>query len=248
MTVRPLGGRLPGQWGPAFPEEGALVTVREILGVVARRWYTSAFAFALVAVLVFLMLQDGGTYTTRTVIDFRWPGAARLDPLNGFADESVIGFAGLVAQKVNAGHDPDRYATDEAPLYGAGRREAEFVEVSFVGSQFASAYPNAAIEVHVIGRARESVEERRKALVDNVLQTSIRLQEAAGTSQLITQEVRPLSSQIDYVAPSRLSKISAFSAMTAAGAIAGVGLALLWEKTGLRLRRSSRHRGRAEAT
>ncbi|WP_461476556.1 hypothetical protein [Microbacterium sp. HJ5] len=194
------------------------------------------------------MLQDGGIYTTRTVVDFRWPGTARLDPLNGFADESVIAFAGLVAQKVNIGHEPDRYATDEAPLYGAGKREAEFVEVAFVGSQFASAYPDAAIEVHVIGRARESVEARQKALVDDVLQTAIRLQEEADAvpSHLITQEVRPLSTRIDYISPSWVSKISAFAAMAAAGAITGVGVALLWEKASLRLHRSNR-RGRVEA-
>ena len=121
------------------------MTVREILGVVARRWYTSALAFALAGVLAFLMLQDGGIYATRTVIDFRWPGTGRIDPLNGYVDESIIAFAGLVVHEVNAGREPDRYATEEAPLYGAGRREADFVEVAFVGNQFTSAYPNAAI-------------------------------------------------------------------------------------------------------
>lgn len=225
------------------------MTVREILGVVARRWYTSVFAVALAVLLTFLMLQDGGIYTTRTVVDFRWPGAARLDPLNGFADESVIAFAGLVAHKVNTGREPDRYATDEAPLYGAGRREGEFVEVSFVGSQFATNYPDAAIEVHVIGRERASVEERQQALVDDVLQTSIQLQEEEGAvpSHLITQEVRPLSAQIDYIAPSWVGKISAFGAMAAAGVIAGVGLALLWEKSAIHLHRRSRRRGRVGA-
>ena len=225
------------------------MTVREILGVVARRWYTCVFAFALAGLLAFLMLQDGGVYSTRTMVDFRWPGATRLDPLNGFADESVIGFAGLVAQRVNVGHEPDRYATDEAPLYGAGRREAEFVEVSFVGSQFASTYPDAAIEIHVIGRARESVEQRQKALVDDVLQTAVRLQEEEGavSSHLITQEVRPLSARIDHISPSWLSKISALAAMAAAGAIAGVGVALLWESTSLRLQRRNRRRRRVEA-
>lgn len=219
------------------------MTVSEILGVVARRWYTSAVALLLAGLCALTLAQSGGTYATRTVVEFRWPGAARIEPLNGFVDDSVIAFAGLVARQVNGGHEAQRYATDEAPLYGAGRREAEFVEATFVGSQFATAYPNASIEVQVIGRDADHVRERQAALVDQVLSTAVRLQTDAGAApnDLIVQEVRPLSAAIDYVAPSRLSQITAFSALAVAGAIVGVGVALLWERSSVRRRRGVTH-------
>ncbi|WP_298944423.1 hypothetical protein [uncultured Microbacterium sp.] len=215
------------------------MTVGEILSVVARRWYTSAVAIVLATLCTMAMVHDSGTYATRTVIEFRWPGASRIEPLNGFVDESVISFVGLVARQVNDGHEPQRYSTEEAPLYGAGRREADFVEAAFVGSQFTTAYPNAAIEVQVIGRDEDDVRVRQVALVDEVLRTAVQLQADAGAqrSDFIEQEVRPLSAAIDYITPSRLSQTTAFGAMVAAGVIVGVGSALLWERSTVRRRR-----------
>lgn len=215
------------------------MTVREIVGVVARRWYTSAVALGIAAVLTVLLLQDGGIYSTRTVVEFRWPGAARIAPDSGFVDESVIAFADLVASKVNGGHEPPHYSEDEAQLYGAGLREAEFVEMSYVGNQFVTDHPNAAIEVQVVGRTEESVIARRAALVDEVLATATLLQESAGTrrSQFISQSIQPLSWKIEYIAPSRATQLLAFGAMGVAAAIAGVGAALLAERAAQRHRR-----------
>lgn len=221
------------------------MTIRDILGVIASRWYTSLIAMLLAAGLTYLMLHDGGIYSTRTIVEFRWPGSARIAPVNGFVDDSMIAFAGAVAQRVNEGHTPDRYGTDEAPLYGAGRRESEFVDAAFVGSQFASAYPNAAVEVQVIGRTEADVKRRQHALVDEVLRAAVDLQDEAGATSThrVTQEVRPLSWQIDYIAPSRLGRFAAFGAMAAAGVICGVGSALLWERAAVRVRTRNNLRG-----
>lgn len=212
------------------------MTVREILGVVARRWYTSVVAIGLAAVLAILLLQDGGVYSTRTVIEFRWPGAARIAPESGFVDESVIAFADLVARKVNAGHEPEHYSEDVAPLYGAGLREAEFVDMSYVGNQFVTNHPNAAIEVHVVGRSDEGVSERRAALVAEVLQTATQLQRSERTraSQFISQSIQPLSLKIEHIAPSRTTQLAAFGAMGVAGVIVGVGTAVLWDRAARR--------------
>lgn len=212
------------------------MTVREILGVVARRWYTSIFFVSLAAVLALLMAQDGGIYSTRTVVEFRWPGAARIAPESGFRDESVIAFADLVARKVNGGHEPNHYSQEVAPLYGAGLREAEFVDTAYEGNQFVTNYPNASIEVQVVGRSEESVRERQEVLVDEVLRTATQLQQSMGAtrSQLISQAVQPLSVKIEYIAPSRASQIMAFGALVVAGLIVGVGSAMLWERVARR--------------
>lgn len=216
------------------------MTVREIFGVVARRWYTTAFCLVLTAVLAALMVQDGGIYSTRTVIEFRWPGAARIAPESGFRDESVIAFADLVARKVNGGHEPNHYSQEVAPLYGAGLREAEFVDTAYEGNQFITNYPNASIEVQIVGRTEESVRERQTVLVDEVLRTATQLQQSMGTvpSQLISQSVQPLSVKIEYIAPSRTNQIMAFGALVVAGLVAGTGAALLWERIARRRIRS----------
>ena len=208
------------------------MTVREILGVVARRWYTSVAALGLAALLAILLLQDGGIHSTRTVVEFRWPGAARIAPESGFVDESVIAFADLVARKVNGGREPKHYSEDEAPLYGAGLREADLVIMSYVGNQFVTDHPNAAIEVQVVGRSEESVSERRTALVEKVLATATRLQETAGTRepQFISQSVQPLSWKIEHISPSRVTQFVAFGAIGVAGVIVGVGAALVWDR------------------
>jgi hypothetical protein len=222
------------------------VTVREILGIVARRWYTTALAVGLAIVLAVLLLQDGGIYSTRTVVEFRWPGAARIAPESGFVDESVIAFADLVATKVNGGHEPTHYSQDDAPLYGAGRRDAEFVDTSYTGNQFVTSYPNAAIEVHVIGRSEAEVSERRSTLVNEVLTTALQMQQSMHTrsSQFIAQSIQPLSLRIEHIAPSRTTQVLAFGAMGIAGLIAGVGTALLWERGASPHASRSRERGK----
>ncbi|WP_194409706.1 hypothetical protein [Microbacterium cremeum] len=187
------------------------------------------------------------------MVEFRWPGAARIAPESGFVDESVIAFADLVARKVNGGHEPKHYSEEEAQLYGAGLREAELVFMSYVGNQFVTDHPNAAIEVRVVGRSEDSVNERRTALVEEVLATATRLQETVGTrkSQLISQSVQPLSWRIEHITPSRTTQFLAFGAIGVAGIIGGVGAALLWDRGAQRHRRRSRtgpERGPAHET
>ncbi|GAA5201496.1 hypothetical protein [Microbacterium jejuense] len=212
------------------------MTVRQILGVVARRWYTTVLALALAAILTTLFLQDGGTYSTRAVVEFRWPGAARTELDNGFTNDSVISFADMVALRVNQGREPERYSQDEAPLYGAGVRSAEVVGMSFSGNQWVTDHPIAAVTVQVIGRSQRQVVARQSELIDEVLRTADELQQEAGAP--VTDYVRPstdpLSTTIQYVAPTRTSVLAAFAGMAVAGLIAGVGAALVWDRAARR--------------
>ncbi|WP_347344569.1 hypothetical protein [Microbacterium sp.] len=215
------------------------MTVREILGVIARRWYTTVVALGLAAFLAWTLLQDGGIYSTRAVVDFRWPGAARIEPDNGFTNESVISFADMVARKVNDGHEPSHYSQDDAPLYGAGIRETELVGVAFSGNQWVTDNPVAAVTVQVVGRSAADVQSRRTALIDEVVQTAEALQAEVGASAVdhIIWEIEPLPTAIQYIEPTRVSRTAALAAMGVAGVIGGVGSALLWERVA-RYRRS----------
>ncbi|MFD4958810.1 hypothetical protein [Microbacterium sp. NPDC058389] len=213
------------------------MTVRQILGVVARRWYTTVVALALAAILTAMFLHDGGTYSTRAVVEFRWPGAARTELDNGFTNDSVISFADMVALRVNQGRAPERYSQDEAPLYGVGVRDAEVVGMSFSGNQWVTDHPVAAVTVQVIGRSQREVEVRQSALIDEVLRTADELQQEAGAPEadFVVPSIDPLSTTVQYIAPTRASTLAAFAAMTIAGLIAGVGAALVWD-------RAARHR------
>lgn len=218
------------------------MTVRQILGVVARRWYTTVVALALAAILTLMFLQDGGTYSTRAVVEFRWPGAARTELDNGFTNDSVISFADMVALRVNQGREPERYSQDEAPLYGAGVRSAEVVGMSFSGNQWVTDHPIAAVTVQVIGRSQRQVEARQSALIAEVLRTADELQQEAGAPRVdyVVPAIDPLSTTVQYIAPSRAGRLAAIAAMAIAGLIAGVGTALVWDRAARRRRGAGR--------
>ncbi|MEJ1921983.1 hypothetical protein [Microbacterium sp. KHB019] len=221
------------------------MTVREILHVVLRRWYTTVAALLLAALLTALFLQGSGVYSTRAVVEFRWPGAARIEADSGFENDSVISFADMVATRVNDGHEPFRYSQDEAPLYGAGIRDAAVVDLSFTGNQWVTDHPVAAITVSVVGRSEEQVRARQVALTDEVLKTADALQEEVSVSrpEYVVHALQPLSARIEHITPSRSSQITAFAAMLAAGVMGGVGAALMWERA--TLARMARRAGRA---
>ncbi|WP_313356192.1 hypothetical protein [Microbacterium sp.] len=209
------------------------MTIREVFLVALRRWYTTTAALLLAGVLTVLLLQDSGIYSTRTVVEFRWPGTARIEADSGYTNESVISFAGMVATKVNEGHQPPRYSQDAAPLYGAGIREAEVVDMTFSGNQWITDHPVAAVTVNVVGRSEEQVRSQQVDLTEAILQAADDLQQAADveSTQLVVHAVQPLSTRIEYIAPTRVTQLMAFAAMGCAALMTGVGAALLWDRT-----------------
>ncbi|TFD84572.1 hypothetical protein E3T61_19150 [Cryobacterium lactosi] len=193
------------------------MTFREILSAMLRRWYITILVLTAAAVATAVLANDGGTYTTKTVVSFTRPATSSLSPYNGTTDPSVIAFAGTVAQVVNDGRPPARYSESDAPYYGAGVRQGVLVELANSGSQWVSTFGRSDIELQIVGRSYDWVESQQRDLVDQVLAVADAEQAslAIPSADRIRAIVAPLTMRIEYVSPSRRGQAAAAAAMLA---------------------------------
>ncbi|TQJ30603.1 hypothetical protein [Microbacterium sp. SLBN-146] len=209
------------------------MTIRELLGVVLRRWYVVVIVVLCAALATFAFMRDGGSYTTRTLVTFMLPEKTIFAPGNGLDDASVIGFAGSVAQELNEGKAPRRYSEDGAPLYGAGAREQTLVTLANAGNQWVASYLRAEIEIQIVGRTEEEVTVRQAEMIDRALQVTDSQQDMLGIPEesRISASVVPLSLQVEHVAPNRMQQILAAAAMLAASVLVGFWLSVALDRT-----------------
>ncbi|WP_169583080.1 MULTISPECIES: hypothetical protein [Microbacterium] len=227
------------------------MTVREILIAMARRWYVVLALLAMALLLGMLLLRDGGVYSTRTVVSFMFPTSTSLSASNGTTDESLIAFAGAVAQEINNGRPAATYSEDAAPFYGAGVREGVLVSLPYSGNQWATDFSVAEVEIQVVGRSREWVEETQADLVAKVLRLAEERQDelAVPTDQRIEISVVPLTLAIERIVAGRVGTLAAFAALVAAALLVAGWVAARWESASALPRSSAARvtRGRVPA-
>jgi hypothetical protein len=197
---------------------------RDVLEAMTHRWYITLAAVTLAAFLVITLGRGGGTYSTRTVVTFTLPHTTDLTPQNGSGDPNLIAFAGAVAQQINDGKPAALYASDDAPLYGAGVRQGVLVGLPNDGSQWMASYSRAEIEIQVVGRTENWVAAKQRLLLDEVLRIAGQQQSSVSTpaDQRFTVAVMPVTSNIDHIIASRTSKLEAYvAALVAALLVSG---------------------------
>ena len=214
------------------------MTIREVLSAMGRRWYAPLGVLVVGVLLVAFFARDGGGYTTKTIVTFLLPAATSLSPSNGASDTSVITFARAVAAEVNNGNASTSYSSDDSPYYGAGIRQGVLLDVPNDGNQWYASYTRAEIDVQIVGRTREWVEQQQTAAVDGILASSRRLQEALGAkpSGFISVAVSPLTLAITRVSPTRGDQVEAIAAMLLAVVIVSAWTSVTVDR---RLRRRS---------
>ena len=209
------------------------MTVREILIAMTRRWYV---VVALIAVALFagaLLLRDGGVYSTRTIVSLTFPTSTSLSASNGATDESLIAFAGAVAQEINNGRPAATYSEDSAPFYGAGVREGVLVSLPYSGNQWATDFSIAEVEIQIVGRTREWVEATQSDLIAKVLSVAQARQDelAVPADQRIEMTVVPLTLAIEHIVPGRVGIVAAMAALFAASLLVATWVVVRWESS-----------------
>lgn len=228
------------------------MTLSDFLGLLGRRWYVLVAALLIAGAATVFFLRDGGLYTTRTLVEFTLPGTATIARYNGIDDSSVIAFAKSVATQVNAGDsDPQYYSHVDAPIYGAGLRQRVVVTLRDEGSQWISNIDSAVVEVQIVGRTEQWVVDEQNAAVTKIEAAARSIQELMNVPEesFISLHVEPLTTQIFYIEPSRLSQMAAFGAMGLAAFIVGSAAAWLIDRSaGVGVIGRKARRGRGGAT
>lgn len=203
------------------------MTFRDVLGSVLRRWYALTLVLAACAYLTYTREESSGSYVSDTAVTFTLPARSTLLPYSGTNDSSVIAFASAIADEINAGESAPQYATADAPFYGAGLRQGVSAGVPNYGGQHAVSYSAAVIEIKIVGRTPDWVEERQRAVLGEIDAAVRGQQSTTSRSDRISTTIEPLSRQIFHVTPSRSSQLMAFAAMGMAGLIAGSAIATM---------------------
>ncbi|QYH36953.1 hypothetical protein [Salinibacterium sp. M195] len=196
------------------------MTIREVGFAMLRRWYVLAAGLILAVVGGYLLNDNGGLYTSRTVVSFLLPDKSSLSLNSGLDDLSVIAFAGVVARGVSDGTAPTRYSTDDAPIYGAGLREGVLVSLPNAGNQWSTSYQRAELVLQIVGPSEQWVAREQSDVLTKIDQVSAELQSAvtAPDSRIKVSPVL-LTKQIFSVSPSRSAVIAAYSALLFAALI-----------------------------
>lgn len=214
------------------------MTIRELIVVMGRRWYVVVTVILVAAVGTAVFENSGGMYTTRTAVRFVLDEYATLLPDNGSRNENVISFAAMIATEVNGGRPPAGYARADAPFYGAGVREGVLIALPNTGGQWESSHSEADIEIQIVGPTRAWVQERQERLTAQVRDRARQLQDDmdAPRAERITTSVAPLTARIEYVAPTRSSRLAAYGAMAVAALLVAGWAAVSVDRAALRAR------------
>jgi hypothetical protein len=217
------------------------MTIREVGSAMLRRWYVVGAALILAVVGGYLLQDEGGLYTSRTVVPFLLPDKSSLSLNSGLDDLSVIAFAGVVARGVNDGSAPTRFSTDDAPFYGAGLRNGVLVSLPNTGNQWSTSYQRAELVVQIVGPSEQWVAQQQGDVLTRITQVSAERQSAV-TSPDSRIKVSPVLStkQILHVAPSRSAVIGAYAALLLAALIISGWAAVVLDGAILRRKVGSR--------
>jgi hypothetical protein len=186
--------------------------------------------------------RDGGSYYTHPTVTFTLPERPTLLPDSGTNDKSVIAFASTVATQLNEGKPVATYSSADAPYYGAGVREGVMVSLRNDGNQWMSSFPTATIDIQIVGRTREWVADRQKAVLDEIMEVTRGQQSVADVAEQITATVAPLSTEIGKVSSSRSTQILAVAAMMVAGLIVACPAAVAVDRLARRRRQHHNRR------
>lgn len=225
------------------------MTFRDIVGMMLRCWYLCLVVLAAFAVVGWNYDKNSGSFVTNTVVTFTKPATATLEPENGISDPSVISFASAIASEVNDGHTTPLYASADAPIYGAGVRQGISISVPNAGGQWSTSFTTAEIDVQIVGRTPEWVEEQQRTILARIVGATTAQQSATSPKGHISARIEPLSTQIGHIQTSRSSQLMAFGALGLAGLVSANAAAVLLDGLlqNVRGRRDAR-RGRRLAT
>ena len=221
------------------------MTVRDIVLAIGRRWYVLIAVLLCFCGLAAMLARDGGSFSTRTVVTFTLPARTTLDPESGVSDASVIAFAGAIATEINLGKPSPQYSDWSAPYYGAGVRQGVIVGLRNAGNQWRSSYPFATIEVQIVGRTFEWVQQMQHDVLAKIEEVASTQQSVLSPKDRIVSTVEPLTTNIEQIVPTRTSQLAAFGAMLLAALLAGGWAAVSFDHVLMHRRASdSRSSGR----
>ena len=222
------------------------MTSRELLRVLARRWYVLVAGAALTLASLVLVLERPGVYWAQMELVLVSPAEPYYPNTVADAPHSLAPLAGLLVSDWNGPRSPLLTSSSGTTLFGLGVRDGVQVRLPNEGSQFQPLFTAPSVDVQVVGRTAEEVTARAEQARVEVETLLERRQARAGVAA--RNRVRAISSpaalDVQHITGSRTRALAATGLVgVAATALAACG----WDRAAARRRRQERPQGSATA-
>jgi hypothetical protein len=195
------------------------VTVLDVLGLMARRWYILVLGLLLTAAVGLSLERTSGVYWARADVLFLADESSAGDnPLQNQTD-SVIHFASVVQQSIGESSVQLKLSSPNATLQGSGIREGYVARLSDSGGQWASSFNRAVIEVEVVDSSPEEVRRVLDGVLGRISDATEQVQREAGVdpAAFITVDTADDEASIGYMGSTRGSRIRGLAVVALVG-------------------------------
>lgn len=216
------------------------MTSRELLRVLARRWYVIVVGAVLTVAALVVVVQRPGVYWTQMELVLVAPAEPYYPNTVADAPHSLAPLAGLLVSDWNGPRPPLLTSSSTTSLFGLGTRDGVQVRLPNQGSQFQPLFTAPSVDVQVVGRSAEEVTARAEEARTRVEALLDRRQALAGVAE--RNRVRALSSpaalDVQHITGSRTRALAATGLAGAAGtALVAYG----WDRVASSRRRRQEH-------
>lgn len=193
-----------------------VVTAWDLLTVAVQRWVVTLMGVVLTALAVFATTLVPPVYYAQAQVVLLPPAATQP---NGLTETraSLVGLAGVLAERLRETDDATRPVSDSVTLLGEGRREGAAVRQQNVGGQWAYRFDRPVLEVQVVGETPIDVNARMRSTLLRIEAAVSEIQDGQGVEP--TDRIRTV---LNPTAP-RVSEHSG-STVRAMGAAGAAGL------------------------
>ena len=218
------------------------MTVLDLLGVMARRWYIVVLGLLVVVAVGWSLERTPGVYWARADVLFLADESnAGGNPLQNQTD-SVIHFASVVQQSIGRDSVQLKLSSPNATLAGSGIREGYVARLSDSGGQWASSFNRAVIEVEVVDSSPDEVRRVLDEVLVRISDDTENVQREAGVdpAAFITVDTAEDDVSIGYMGSTRGSRIRGLATVALVGGTLTLVAAAVFDRAWLR--RTARRR------
>ena len=215
------------------------MTVRDLVGVLLRRWYLMLLGAGLSFAALFVSVQQPPIFWTQFEVVVL-PPVESVSP-NSLQDASygITPMAGLIVAELNGGEQPRQFGSSSTTLYGEGERQGHRVRLRNIGTQWQPVYDAPVIDVQVVDADAATVlatAERLTEELDDIL-TGRQSELGVRPESRMTLEASPADPVVYQVGGSRSRAALAIALL---GAASTSILVVLLDRWLLRRRESAR--------
>ncbi|TFD66792.1 hypothetical protein [Cryobacterium ruanii] len=202
------------------------MTTRNLLQILARRWYV-VMVVLIATGLLYATLARHGSYYSEVQVVFVAPGDVALAPFNDQRRVTLVSFASAIESEIHNGRPTNRLA-EGAPLFGAGVDQGYQVLMPNRGGQWQYSFPDPVLTVRAVGPDPQWATATVDGLVTHITALVAQRQQSNGVPVVDTIHIEqvPNETTANYVGSSTDARARALVSLILVGLAVAAFLAV----------------------